>query len=65
MLAVHTAADDSKTELAITEVSLGKLPANAVKYSMVVSPDVRISPRFGCRKRAARPKSDSAPTANE
>lgn len=41
MFAGHSTADDSKTKLAIKEVSLGKLPANAVKYSMVVSPDGR------------------------
>jgi hypothetical protein len=41
MFTAHSAADDSKTKLAITEVSLGKLPANAVKYSMVISPDGR------------------------
>jgi hypothetical protein len=41
MFAAHSAADDSKTKLAITEVSLGKLPSNAVKYSIVISPDGR------------------------
>lgn len=39
MLASHTPADDSKPRLLTKEVSLGKLPPNAVKYSMVISPD--------------------------
>ncbi len=35
------AADDSKARLLTTEVSLGKLPPSAVKYSMVISPGGR------------------------
>lgn len=41
MLAGHAAADDSKSGLLTKEISLGKLPPNAVKYSMVISPDGR------------------------
>lgn len=37
-LNVH-AADDSKARLLTKEVSLGKLPPDAVKYSLVISPD--------------------------
>lgn len=41
LFSARSAAAVTKTKLAITEVSLGKLPANAVKYSMVISPDGR------------------------
>jgi len=38
-LSMGTVADDSSVKLAVTEISLGKLPSNAVKYSTVISPD--------------------------